>query len=194
VLRVEFALLDALVAEFPAEVAYSRESAAAHGLMAVLYRSLGQPAPAREEFARTAEDYRRALAHGAGGDVLNAYAWLLADCADPALRDPVRAAALAEQAVALGPTEGNRWNTLGVARYRAGEWVTAAAALEKSMALRGGDPYDWFFLAMIAWRRGDRDAARDWYRRSVEWMATHHPLNEAVLRYRAEADALFGAD
>jgi serine/threonine protein kinase/Tfp pilus assembly protein PilF len=195
VLNLEFTLLDALTDEFPAEAAYRRESAVAHELMAVLYKSLRQPAAAREEFARTAEDYRCALAHGAGDDVLNAYAWLLADCPDPALRDPARAVALAEQAVARSPAAGRYWNTLGVARCQAGEWAAAAAALEKSMALRGGgDPYDWFFLAMAAWHRDDRDQARAWYRRSVEWMDTHHPLTEAVLRYRAEADALLGTD
>jgi serine/threonine protein kinase len=193
VLRAEFDLVDRLTAEFPADESFSRESAAAHELMAVLFTSLRDPAAAREEFTRTAVDYRRGLAHGGGPELLNAYAWLLADCPDPSLRDPAQAAELAGRAVSTVPDDGRYWNTLGVARARAGDWPAAVPALEKSMALRrGGDPYDWFFLAMAAWHGGDHARARDWYRRSVDWMDAHHPLGEAVLRYKAEADAVLG--
>ena len=35
----------------------------------------------------------------------------------------------------------------------------------------GGSSFDWFFLAMAHWRLGDKDEARMWFDRAVEWMA-----------------------
>ena len=79
----------------------------------------------------------------------NELAWLLATDPNPNARDPGRAVNWAKKAVELAPNEGNFWNTLGVAHYRAGDWKAALEALEKSMKLRnGGDSSDWFFLAM----------------------------------------------
>ena len=54
-----------------------------------------------------------------------------------------------------GTKVGDYWNTLGVAHYRAGAWQTATTCLERSMTLRkGGDAYDWLFLAMAHWQLG----------------------------------------
>jgi Flp pilus assembly protein TadD len=58
-------------------------------------------------------------------------AWLLATCPDLKLRDAKRAVELAKKAVELTPKEGNYWNTLGVAQYRASNWKDAIAALEE---------------------------------------------------------------
>jgi tetratricopeptide (TPR) repeat protein len=129
---------------------------------------------------------------------LNDVAWYLATSSDPEFRDPKRAVALATKAVALGPETMRprvrpAWNTLGAAHYRAGDWKAAVTALEKSMELgRGGDAYDWFFLAMAHWRLGDREQARTWYDKAVTWMDKHMPQNEELIRFRAEAAALLG--
>src|SRR5262249_38530501 len=102
---------------------------------------------------------------------LNNLAWALAMHAEPARRDPARAASLAREAVELAPRHGTIFNTLGAALYRAGDWKAAIAALEKSMELRqGGDSNDWFFLAMAHWQLGQKDKAREWYDRAVRWM------------------------
>jgi serine/threonine protein kinase/tetratricopeptide (TPR) repeat protein len=122
---------------------------------------------------------------------MNNLARLLASCPDPNVRNPSRAVELAKEAVESSPKGGHLWNTLGIALYRAGDHKAAIASLEKSMELRnGGDGLDWFFLAMANWQLGEKDKARAWYGRSVEWMDKNQPKNEEVRRFRAEASQL----
>ena len=90
----------------------------------------------------------------------------------------------------LTPTQGAYWNTLGLANYRAGEWNTAIVDLQTSVELRGGDSNDWFFLAMAHWQLGEKDKAREWYDRAVQWMDKNQPTNEELRRFRAEAEEL----
>jgi serine/threonine protein kinase/tetratricopeptide (TPR) repeat protein/WD40 repeat protein len=122
-------------------------------------------------------------------------AWLLANCPDPRFRDPGEAVRQAKRAVELAPKAGGYWMALGMAHYRAGDWEAAAAALEKSAQLRkGGNAFDWFFLAMARWRLGQKEEARKWYARAVGWMEKNQPDNEELGRFRAEAAALLKAD
>jgi tetratricopeptide (TPR) repeat protein len=115
----------------------------------------------------------------------------LATCADANVRDLAQAVALAKRAVELAPTKGAYWNTLGVAHYHAGERKSAIADLEKSVELRGGgDSHDWFFLAMALWQFGDKEKAREFYDRAVQWMDKNEPTNEDLRRFRAEAAEL----
>ena len=80
------------------------------------------------------------------------------------------------------------WNTLGVARYRAGDFNAAVEALTKSMELHaGGDGFDWFFLAMAHWQHGDKEQARKWYGQAIEWMDKNQPNDEELRRFRTEA-------
>ena len=117
----------------------------------------------------------------------------MATCPDSKLRDPVQAVALAKKAVELGPNQGSFWNTLGVAHYRAGDWKGAIAALQKSMELRkGGTSFDWLFLAMTHWQLGEKEKARAWYDKAVEWMDKTQPKDEELRRFRAEAEELLG--
>jgi serine/threonine protein kinase len=124
----------------------------------------------------------------------NDLAWSLATNPDPALREPRRAIELAGQAVGQAPGERSYRNTLGVARYRAGDWEAAIEALERSMSLgSGGDPLDWYFLAMAHWQRGEKEQARTWYDRSAAWMKERSSNDEELLRFRSEAAALLGS-
>jgi tetratricopeptide (TPR) repeat protein len=129
-------------------------------------------------------------------DPKNAGAWntlarLFATCPDPRFRDTGKAVRFAQKAVELAPAEGNCWNTLGAAHYRAGEWKLALEALNKSMGLRkGGDSYDWFFLAMAHWQLGEKEKARAWYERAVQWMEKNQPRDEQLHRFHAEAEKL----
>src|SRR5262249_27410210 len=78
--------------------------------------------------------------------------------------------------------------TLGVAQFRAGQWQLAIESLQESMELRkGGDAVDWFFLAMAHWQLGQKDDARSWYEKGVEWTKTNAPHNEELLRFQHEA-------
>jgi hypothetical protein len=78
-----------------------------------------------------------------------------------------------------------------VAHYRAGDWNASLEALKQSMEVRrGGDAFDWFFLAMAHWQLGDKEKARKWYDQAVTWMDKNQPTDEELRRFRAEAAAL----
>ena len=93
----------------------------------------------------------------------------------------------------MAPKDGNCWNTLAVAHYRAGDWKAAFTALDKSMQFHsGGDGVDWFFLAMTHWKLGDRERAGKAYDNAVRWMTTNWSDDEELRAFRAEAAALLG--
>ncbi len=127
-----------------------------------------------------------------GACAQNNLGWLLATCPESKFRNPGRAVGAATRAVELTPQEGNAWNTLGVARYRARDWEGAIAALEKSDNLLGGKEfsYNGFFLALAHWQRGHKEQARTCYDRAVRWMEQNSPQHEELRRFRAEAAAL----
>jgi tetratricopeptide (TPR) repeat protein len=149
---------------------------------------LGRHAEARDDWQKAVE-----LAP-TSAEANNNLAWLLATCADTTLRDPRRAVALATKGVELQPKQGMYWNTLGAARYGAGDWAAAVEALSKSMELRqGGDAFDWFFLAMAEWQRGNKDEARRWYDKAREWTQRNAAANEELQRFEAEAKGVLEA-
>jgi uncharacterized protein HemY len=120
-------------------------------------------------------------------------AWLFATCPDPKFRDAARAVELAKEATQLAPKEGNCWGTLGAAHYRARHWNEAIEALNKSMDLgKGGNSFNWFFLATAHWQLGEKDKARQSYEKAVEWMDQNDPKNDELRRFRAEAAELLG--
>ena len=146
----------------------------------------GEAVHAYREAARLAPETPRAV---------NFLAWFLAACPDPRFRDPAQAIALAETAVRLAPGVSSVWNTLGVARYRAGDLEGSLAAVRTSIRLSGGgDHTDWFFMAMVLARRGDRDAARPWFDRACRSADRTNALDGELLRFRQEASALLGPD
>jgi eukaryotic-like serine/threonine-protein kinase len=125
---------------------------------------------------------------------MNSLAGLLATCPDAKLRDPKRAVALAKEAVELAPRSAWSWQVLGWVRYRTGAWKDSIAALEKSIELRedGGDSFQWFFLAMAHWQVGNKEQARKWYDRAVDWADRIRPADAQLLHFRAEAAELLG--
>ncbi|MBI3408129.1 MAG: tetratricopeptide repeat protein [Planctomycetes bacterium] len=124
--------------------------------------------------------------------ILNDFAWLLATCPDAKFRDPKRALELAARAVKLTPQDGNAWNTLGVAQNRAGDWKAAVVTLVKSNELLGGKElsFNAFFLAMAHWQLGNKEEARTWHDRAIQWMDKNRPHDEELRRFRAEAAEL----
>src|SRR6185436_14276713 len=86
------------------------------------------------------------------------------------------AVCLAEEALRLKPQDDAFYNTLGAAFYRAERCQEAVATFERSVELRkGGDSNDWFFLAMAYCQLGDKDKAREWHDRAVQWMDENQP-------------------
>jgi tetratricopeptide (TPR) repeat protein len=126
-------------------------------------------------------------------NALNDLAWLLATDPDPVLRDPVRALHLAEEAVRSAADQLASWNTLGVARYRAGDWAGAIEALEHSVLSspdRQGTAFDHYFMAMAWCQLQHEDRAREWLERGIAWVSRHRPGHPALERFREEAETL----
>ena len=145
-----------------------------------------------DRFQEARDAFREALRmHPENPQACNGLAWLLATCPEITLRDPERAVELARKAAEMAPQNSGASNTLGVAEYRVENWSEAIAALEKSMELSaGGTSFDFFFLAMALWQRGDREDARAYYAKALAWADKHQPKNLELHRFRAEAEIL----
>ena len=212
--------LDRAIEEATAALAQDPDYVDARTLRGDCYRALGELEKAEEDYSRVIELephlwsrwHARAQLYAQQGhwdkaqtdlatavkllasatpDEQNNMAWLLATAGEPRLRNPQSAVELAEKAVTAAPTAGNIWNTLGVAQYRAGQWQAAIESLEKAVALReGGDAFNWYFLAMAHWQLGNKDEARKWYDKAVEWMDKNAATNPELVRFRVEASEL----
>jgi hypothetical protein len=116
-------------------------------------------APVRIEALTLAERYPQ------DPNRLNSASWEVVKRPDSGADDYRRALRYAEAACRLVPQESTFINTLGVARYRAGEYREALADLNRSLKLNtprfgGPIPADLAFLAMAQHRLGQRAEAR----------------------------------
>jgi tetratricopeptide (TPR) repeat protein len=95
------------------------------------------------QFSAAIEQYRRAISLGnAGPDILNGYAWFLADrLPNPTRVQLTEAKRMAEEAI-KGEPNGYNWDTLGWTDYKLGDYVGALAALETSKSLLLRDDSD----------------------------------------------------
>jgi Flp pilus assembly protein TadD len=88
--------------------------------------------------------------------------------------------------------------SLGIARYRTGDWKGAITDLNKAIGLRHPDhpvnAINGFFLAMAHWQLGQKDEARTWFDKSVQWMNKGMQENAWLKRFRAEAGELLGIE
>jgi tetratricopeptide (TPR) repeat protein len=169
-------------------------SASAHKIRAAVYQMLGKLVEAAADMSRvvelTPEDHA----------AINDLAWLLATSPQAAVRNPTRAVELARRATGLQPEVRAYWHTLGVCHYRAAGWQASIDALARSAELhKGGDGFDWFFLAMAHHKLGHSDEARKWYERAAGWLARNSPFLEKIpsqaaeiRRFREEAEQTLG--
>jgi tetratricopeptide (TPR) repeat protein len=185
-----------LVREFPAGSLYLRSLLNHQEGLLTLLEQIGQPDAIDAARRELRDGYTLAIdREPENARYRNNLAWLLAGRPIDDPDDRGRAVALAREAVEIEPGMGVFWNTLGAALYRAGDWDGSAQALERSMQLRaGGDPFDWFFLAMACRRRGQAEAARRWFDRATTWRKAHahEGPNPALDRFEAEARAALG--
>jgi tetratricopeptide (TPR) repeat protein len=129
------------------------------------------------------------------GQLQNEAAWLLVTTGNLAHRDAALAIELAKKAVESSPRTASYRNTLGVARYRAGDWKQAVSDLNESVSLsKDGDGFGWFFLAMAHWQLGNKDQADQSYNRAVTWMEKKLPNDEQLRQFRTEARDLIYAE
>jgi serine/threonine protein kinase/tetratricopeptide (TPR) repeat protein len=120
-------------------------------------------------------------------------AWFLATCPDPKFRNPAEAVALATKAVETRPVVFGFYDTLGVAQYRAGNWKAAIESLDTSINRHGGgDSVDFLFLAMAHWQLDEKEEARRWYDKAIEWIKQNPTEDEELKRFHAEAAELLG--
>jgi serine/threonine protein kinase len=137
----------------------------------------------------------------------NELAWFLVTCPDTRFRNTKEAVELAQNAV-KGIPESDPWRTLGVvdrcpwqvrrtlgvALFRAEQWKGASEALTKAAALRHSSHVsNEFFLAMIDWQLKDKEGARRRYDGAVNWMRTHLPNDDELIRFREEAAELLAS-
>ena len=125
--------------------------------------------------------------------VENNLAWLLVTRPDPEPGDAEKAVEAAQNALSKSPTDGNYWNTLGTAHYRAKNWQAAKDALLRSMELRGdGDGYDWIIFSLVYAQTGRKDRAMDWYEKAVRWRGDFRSWDQEFYRFEMEAAKLLG--
>ena len=192
--RKAIAISEKLTAEFPADSYYWTQYAHSHTRLAKLLAATGRRKEAKETYLQVVAGYSKtAELNPNDGIVHNNLAWCLATCPDPKFHRLAPVLESARKATELQPKNGACWNTLGVVLYRQGSWSPAVTALKTSMELRkGGDSFDWFFLAMAHWQIDQKEEARKWYDEAVEWMEKNNPADEELLRFRAEAAELLG--
>lgn len=166
-------------------------------ILANVYRDANRYAEARELYENTLQRLRLVLGPRTveTQKLMNSYAWLLATAADTRYRDPQRATELAKEVVQYPPKSGDKWTTLGVAYYRAGDWKNAIAALERSEALTPGGftTANVFFLAMSYWKLGEKEKARTFFDRAANSVPISSRMTQReLMRIRTEAAGLLG--
>lgn len=183
--------LEGLGADYPGVPRYKKHLARLYDVLSTLYC-------ATDRFPESVEARRWAtsldpLLHEGQQVLLNNLAWYLVTAPNHAARNPSRALELAMKAVELAPRSWASWNTLGVARYRNGDWEAARETLMSALEKNSGDnAFDCYFLAMTLWRLGQRQVARQWLERAEEWRLRNRPDDIELLRFRTEAEQLVG--
>jgi tetratricopeptide (TPR) repeat protein len=177
-------------------VELAQKSVALRPGQAASYRVLGSVLSQQKKLDEAVAAYRKAIdIEPTYAPAHNALAWFLSTCADAKLRDSAQAVVHAKKAVELDTKNGSYANTLGVAYYRTSDWKAAIATFATAIELhKGGDSFDWFFLAMAHWQLGEKDQARDFYDQAVQWMDKNLPTNEELCRFREEAAKLLGVN
>jgi serine/threonine protein kinase len=163
-------------------------SAAAYHHLGRTLSMLGGPREQQEAMRRALE----LKPHDAALE--NDLAWSLVRPPDAPPSDSAEAIELAKRAVAATPTSRIYWRTLGLAYLRAGQWPPGAEAVKESIELQsqGGDASDYLLMAMISWRRGQKESALDWYIRALNFLLTNPEPDASLLSLRAETERLLG--
>ena len=115
---------------------------------------------------------------------LNGFAWKLATRADK-YRNPRKALEYAEEVVKADPKQGDFQTTLGVARYRTGDWAGAVSALQEALRCFEGEKdfqpgvgRSLFFLSMAQQKAGHGPEARQTYERALAWVKANRQVLE----------------
>jgi tetratricopeptide (TPR) repeat protein len=125
-------------------------------------------------------------------------AYYLMVATDAKSRDPAQAVKLATKATELAPKQPAPWSSLGMARYRLGEWKQAIKVLEKALSLTRPDDPEYadtgFFLAMAYWQDGEHEKSLTCFAKAAQRMEKSPKENIMLKRIRAEAAQLLGVE
>jgi WD40 repeat protein len=152
--------------------------------------SLASPA-LRDETHAQAEHYHQ------DPDLLNEMSWTVVSRLGQPKSAYQRALLQAHEAYRLAPDRGDLLNTLGVARYRAGEYRAALEVLTdsdkiQSVRFQGSHPADLAFLAMAHHQLGEKAQAEEALGRLREAMKQPRWSREPETRaFAQEAESLF---
>jgi serine/threonine protein kinase len=132
-------------------------------------------------------------------DTQGFFAWFLLTCRDKSLRDPTRALALADAALAEAP-DRDLWHQFrGIALYRLRQYPAAIDAFQHAATASGTNAIvDVLFLAMSHWQLGNQTEAQQWYAKAANWFGINQSRRTSVydifaapkLEFLAEANAL----
>jgi hypothetical protein len=79
-----------------------------------------------------------------------------------------------------------------VGQYRQAVGTLTQAHELIPVAHQGSLPTASVFLAMAHWQLAEKQEARQWYDRAVQWLDKNDPKNEELRRFRVEAEELLG--
>jgi tetratricopeptide (TPR) repeat protein len=188
-------IMDDLVREAPDNVLFAMMLGQAHHIIALQHAATGRSQDIDEHCCRAAWAYEQSLRQPPDlVSIYNCAAWFYAIAPAPRFRDPFRAVALARRGLQIQPDSVALQNDLGVALYRACQWVEAVSALDRARQLRGDadNAFDGFFLAMALYRLGHTDEARSRFERAADWMSRRKPSDHELILFRAEATDVLG--
>ncbi len=179
-------------------------SAHAHAELGRVLGASHRPEEAREEYRLAAADREKLVALPKPDPVeFWRYAWLLATCPDPEVRQPARAVKLADRAVELAPTDRAALTVAGVARLRNGDLKGAAVMLarvpnSRVISFARLTPINLRLLQMAQVvtfaRLGDTALARKYYSRATAKPQWSVALADEFADLRAEAVELLGIE
>jgi len=181
-----------LAADFP-NGEHQKTLANRHDTLGRILWNAGRTAEGREMFRAARAAWRKAFDLEPRNPALyHLAARFLADCPDAGASDWRACASLAEKALALAANPpAEFWTTLGLVRYRAGEWQAAAAALAQAGSARADERCLRDFLcAMTDVRLGKERLARERFDLAVSGMSRLWLTADDLERRRREAESL----
>jgi Tfp pilus assembly protein PilF len=159
------------------------------------YRFLGMALKRQGKFEDADASYRKAIdvkPNDAAAN--NDFAWFLATAEQEEWRNAEDAVRFAWRAVNAAPNSWAFRNTLGVALYRAEEFVDALVELDRAMELHPGDANNSLFYAMALHRLGRSAAASESFEKGRAAVAAMAEVTDELERFLVEARETLARD
>jgi tetratricopeptide (TPR) repeat protein len=162
--------------------------------LARLLWETGRAGEAGAFFQAARQAWRKGLQmEPASPEACHLFARFLADCPDRAIADAAQATKLAQKALdLLSRPSGEFWITLGLARYRAGDWKAAGSALDKADSIMSAEEICLRDLlqAMSRQRLGDNKLAKKYYDGAAAGLEKLWIKEDDLERLRLEAHSV----